>query len=69
MTILMKLKKEAELTAGEMRRYLRPMTLALCGLMLFLFGILLNISAETVGMNLRGASYELQKSLYPAFSD
>ena len=67
MTILVKLKREAELTAGEMRRYLKPVTLALCGLMLFLFGILLNISAEEVGMNLRGASYELQKSLYERF--
>ena len=67
MTILVKLKREAELTAGEMRRYLKPVTLALCGLMLFLFGILLNISAEKVGMNLRGASYELQKSLYERF--
>lgn len=67
MTILMKLKKEAELTAGEMRRYLKPVTLALCGLMLFFFGIMLNISAEKVGMNLRGASYELQKSLYERF--
>lgn len=67
MTILMRLKKKTELTAGEIRRYLKPVTLALCGLMLFLFGILLNISAEKVGMNLRGASYELQKSLYARF--
>ena len=67
MTILMNLKKESKLLWGEMRRYLKPVTLALCGLMLFLFGILLNISAEKVGMNLRGASYELQKSLYERF--
>ena len=67
MTILMNLKKECKLLWGEMRRYLKPVTLALCGLMLFLFGILLNISAEKVGMNLRGASYELQKSLYERF--
>lgn len=67
MTVRKKIKQELNIRAGEMRRYLRPVTLALCGLMLFFFGVMLNISAEKVGMNLRGASYELQKSLYARF--
>lgn len=67
MTILTKMQEQWKLTAGEMRRYLKPVTLILCGLLLFFFGILLNISVEKFGRDMSGATYELQKSLYERF--